>query len=497
MRRFGGLAAAAALGALACTEPTGEGDPVVVRVSPSSSTIELGFADTLSATVTRGSRDTIADAVVAWTARDEAIVTVTPLGVVVGVDLGSAWVVASVGEASDSTRITVVPRTVRRIDLSPQVADVEERDTVRLSALALDAAGQPLDVPVMWTVSDSTLASIDGYGLVTGQVPGLVTATARAGDRAANAVVTVYATYVSAAPSGSFTCALSRRGSAFCWGQNYGGALGNGTRAASAAPTRVRSEAVLTALTAGSDHACALGGQDTLVCWGLNDVGQLARVGPGPDVCEYPGSYDRPCALSPVARVLPVSLEGVDAGTAHTCGRAVNAETWCWGYRLDRSQPIANPDPYPVPGAPPFDTPPSGGGFHACAVAAGDLAHCWGWTTWGALGPFASEPTSVPVALDSTLRFRTVGTGDGFGCGVTVDDAVYCWGRNDYGQLGSAGVDGSPVPVPLPRGEGFETVEAGITHACGLTAAGDVWCWGYLPRRRRASPSTARSPASG
>jgi Bacterial Ig-like domain (group 2)/Regulator of chromosome condensation (RCC1) repeat len=72
---------------------------------------------------------------------------------------------------------------------------------------------------------------------------------------------------------GDFFCGLDPDGSAWCWGANQSGQLGNGTVTSSVDPVRVAGDRHFTRLSAsndGSSHlACAIDDGDELFCWGL------------------------------------------------------------------------------------------------------------------------------------------------------------------------------------------------------------------------------------
>ncbi|MBK7777954.1 MAG: hypothetical protein IPI43_28220 [Sandaracinaceae bacterium] len=71
------------------------------------------------------------------------------------------------------------------------------------------------------------------------------------------------------------TCAIRGDGTAWCWGRNADGELGDGTQTARAVPTRVADFDDVTALAMGASHTCALRASDTIECWGDNQRGQL------------------------------------------------------------------------------------------------------------------------------------------------------------------------------------------------------------------------------
>jgi hypothetical protein len=117
-----------------------------------------------------------------------------------------------------------------------------------------------------------------------------------------------------ASPNGSF-CALTKDGSAHCWGYNFSGETGTGTAEEKvAAPTRIPSQKFKD-LQFGTMHACGINMSDELYCWGSNSVGQL---GLGSGI---------------TSAALPKSITGIGKGTS--CVMTSASELYCWGYNGD------------------------------------------------------------------------------------------------------------------------------------------------------------------
>ncbi len=92
---------------------------------------------------------------------------------------------------------------------------------------------------------------------------------------------------------GAHSCGLDGAGAVFCWGDNTRGQLGDGTRTNRLLPTEVASGVPFTKLSGGGLHTCgiaAAGG--TAYCWGANSEGQL-------------GDNSRTDRLSPVEVMRP------------------------------------------------------------------------------------------------------------------------------------------------------------------------------------------------
>ena len=71
------------------------------------------------------------------------------------------------------------------------------------------------------------------------------------------------------------TCALLIGGSAYCWGQNLYGQLGNGSMASTPTPVAVAGGITVARLAAGGGVTCGVSTGNVEYCWGLNQNGQL------------------------------------------------------------------------------------------------------------------------------------------------------------------------------------------------------------------------------
>ena len=77
---------------------------------------------------------------------------------------------------------------------------------------------------------------------------------------------------------GGHACAILDDGNVSCWGSNYEGQLGDGTTTNRNTPVQTSSfgtERTAVGLAAGSDHTCAILDDATVSCWGHNDHGRL------------------------------------------------------------------------------------------------------------------------------------------------------------------------------------------------------------------------------
>lgn len=234
----------------------------------------------------------------------------------------------------------------------------------------------------------------------------------------------------------SHTCALDGGGGVSCWGRNLNGQLGDGSRTDHGQPSPVSGENSFQSLAAGWNHTCALTDTGQAFCWGLNGDGQ---VGDG----------------TRVDRLVPTRVPGVfnalAAGAQHTCGISGNS-VLCWGENSfgqlgDGEIQAAQADPVRVRGLPSPPTALVAGAVHTCALLTGGAAFCWGQNLHGQLGNGSTENSALPVPVTGGLRFVTLYAGGGVTCGFLGDGSEYCWGMNQGGQLGDGTRTNQSSPV--------------------------------------------------
>src|SRR5438552_176165 len=77
----------------------------------------------------------------------------------------------------------------------------------------------------------------------------------------------------------AYSCGVTTSGSAYCWGLNAYGQLGDGTTANRLVPTLVSGGLTFVSVAASTTpdgaHTCGLTTSGSVYCWGLNDHGQL------------------------------------------------------------------------------------------------------------------------------------------------------------------------------------------------------------------------------
>jgi hypothetical protein len=166
-----------------------------LSVAPAVDTLTaIGAGRTFTATVRDAGGQVLNGAAVTWTSLTPDVATVDAGGVVVAVKTGSARVVARAGAAADTAEVVVRQVPVALL-VTPDVPRIGQRDTVRLSAVPVDANGVLIaglqGAPKWSAVSDGETLAVDATGLVTGLFEGTATVIATDSVEVAGQVVAI------------------------------------------------------------------------------------------------------------------------------------------------------------------------------------------------------------------------------------------------------------------------------------------------------------------
>jgi uncharacterized protein YjdB len=148
----------------------GVGSVSRVIIQPATLVLEQGEITNLAARPFDAVGNVVDDADVFWTSSDPSIVTVSELGEVTAVALGTARITARAQAAEGSATITVVAATIARMRVSPRPTELEAGESIQLAAVVQDGNGVPLSSQpaIIWKSMAPAIASVDATGKVTG-----------------------------------------------------------------------------------------------------------------------------------------------------------------------------------------------------------------------------------------------------------------------------------------------------------------------------------------
>jgi alpha-tubulin suppressor-like RCC1 family protein len=278
-------------------------------------------------------------------------------------------------------------------------------------------------------------------------------------------IASAFLSFAQVSAGGGHTCAVTALGTAYCWGANHSGQLGDGSTVERVTPVPVAGSLGFASVAAGFSHTCGVTSGGAAYCWGENEDGQLGD-----------GTTDDRSSPVPVAG--GVSFAAVSTGFAHTCGVTAAGAAYCWGANggwLGDGTTTRRLTPTPVSGGLSFAAV-SAGLLHSCGVTFARAAYCWGRSDGGALGDNSIEDRLTPHPVNGGLSLVAVSTGAYATCGTGAGGAAYCWGYNAFGQLGEGSTNLRPQPALVTGGLTFTAVSI-HEHSCGVTSA-DLYCWG-------------------
>jgi len=163
-----------------------------VTLTPASATVNEGQTLQLAATLKDANGNTLVGRSITWSSSNPSGAGVNGTGLVTGVTAGSATITATSEGHSGSSAITVVHLPVASVTVTPASTSVSAGSSVQLTATPKDANGNPLvGRTVTWQSSNTSAATVNGGGLVSGVAAGSATITATSEWQSGTSVITV------------------------------------------------------------------------------------------------------------------------------------------------------------------------------------------------------------------------------------------------------------------------------------------------------------------
>jgi len=459
---------------------------------------------------------------------------------------GTVRVIASLprlgGSASwaDTVELSAGTAQVRTITLDPATVTLGAGQSATLTATLKDDFNATLTGRIVtWTSSDPAIATVSTTGSVTGVKPGTTTVLAQSGGKLATATVTVVSAFEMRGQSLAIggdawighTCAIAANGTAFCWGSNSQGQLGDGSNVDRQSPAEVAGSVQFSTIVAGVNHTCGIDRSGAAWCWGGGGPGVLGNgsqnssqiptlVSGGHTFLSLSSGRDHMCGLTVARKVVcwggnwagglgngkaawqqngqdnsahettPFMIPGLEfksvaASSYSTCAVTTAGDTYCWGQNWAGELGIGTTSQYEttpklVLGGLKFDVVAGSGvqGQTFCGQGESGVIYCWGANWQGQYGTDRNSSSIPRASFISGVKIRSISIGSNHTCGVADDGNAYCWGQNPLGLLGTASPAENYTPTAVPGISSTAVIVAGVYHTCAISTAGALRCWG-------------------
>ncbi len=162
-----------------------------VVIEPSALTLVVGAAQQLVATAKDANGNTLFRDVT-WSTTNASIATVSSTGLVRAIAAGTTTIQATSEGRADTVVVTVQGPAVRYVQVAPPNATTTVGGTLQLTAVAKDAAYNPVPgATVVWSSDNESVATVAPHGLVTGIAVGTTNVTATVDGISDTAIITV------------------------------------------------------------------------------------------------------------------------------------------------------------------------------------------------------------------------------------------------------------------------------------------------------------------
>lgn len=245
----------------------------------------------------------------------------------------------------------------------------------------------------------------------------------------------------------------------------------------------------------GTHFSAGIRANGTAWAWGRNNQGQLGNNDSGTGTTQS----------SPVSVVGDFTdWIQISAGGYHVTGLRANGQAWCWGQgakgQLGNNSASNRFSPVSVAGGITDWIQVSGGKEHSAGVRASGTLWCWGTNYKGQIAVSGgayfsrSSPVSVPGGFTDWIQ---VACGFEHTLAIRANGTLWAWGSNYVGGLGVNDQISRSSPVSVLGGfTDWVQVACGEHHSLGIRANGTLWGWGEGDRGRTALGTTYANRSS-
>jgi alpha-tubulin suppressor-like RCC1 family protein len=259
--------------------------------------------------------------------------------------------------------------------------------------------------------------------------------------------------------------AVRTNGTAWAWGSGTDGKLGDNTTVLKSSPVSVVGGFTdWCQVSAGPDHSLGVRTNGTAWAWGSNSNGRL-------------GDNTATTRSSPVSVVGGFTdwcqVSAAESQSGHSLAVRTNGTAWAWGCnycgRLGDNTTVLKSSPVSVVGGFTDWCQVSGGNSFSVGLRQNGTVYAWGYANCGRLGDNSTVAKSSPVlVVGGFTDWCQISAGVGSAAAVRTNGSAWAWGQGTYGQLGNNSIANFSSPVSVIGGFTWCQVSAGFGHSLGI-----------------------------
>lgn len=249
--------------------------------------------------------------------------------------------------------------------------------------------------------------------------------------------------WIAVSTGSEHTLAKKSNGTLWAWGGNTYGQCGNATPPNSVAtPLQIGTATDWQTISTGSYHSIAIKTDGTAWGWGLNILGQL-------------GDGTNTDKITPTQIDINTDWSQIASGWSYTLAIKTDGTLWAWGAnnlgQLGDGSNTNNNAPIQIGTAANWQNITAGEG-HSIAIKTDGSLWAWGSNQLGQLGDGTNTDINVPTQTGTATNWSVIDAGYNYTIGRKTNNSLWGWGNNNAGQLGDGTSSDRNIPVPISCG---------------------------------------------
>jgi alpha-tubulin suppressor-like RCC1 family protein len=292
------------------------------------------------------------------------------------------------------------------------------------------------------------------------------------------------------------TCALSQRGSLWCWGHNQSQQIDDSTDQIVFSPRTINGDVQISEFGLAQDTTCIITTSQQVVCRAMSYTfdqrsitlanGSRLESAPLGQHCVITREFVATCwdaqnqPLAQNVNGIAATSSGADFGCVLLRAGLVQCRGDNQRGQIGVADSTKRLDDFVFVTLGSSNDVIAAGYAHVCTIWQLGKVLCWGRNLEGQIGlpvqdsiPFSAIPNEIDI--NGVTHIVTSGN---HSCGIRYDGRVSCWGLNRHGQLGVGHANIIQTPEVIHSLTDVAQISVGLNHSCALQRDGQVFCWG-------------------